>query len=62
MGCSSDKSTRAVAPKKTSSGTLLQNVPVSPDIFVSLKDGQISSYYRIGEVIGEGSIDIIVKR
>ena len=30
------------------------NLNVSPDIFVSLKKGLISDYYKIGKTLGEG--------
>jgi len=30
------------------------NLKVSPDIFVSLKKGIISNYYKVGKTLGEG--------
>ena len=30
------------------------DMKVGPDIFVGLKEGNITSHYKIGEVLGEG--------
>lgn len=35
-------------------------IKIDPSIFVSLKKGSISTYYKIGEVLGEGEINVFL--
>lgn len=61
MGCGGSK-TDVQEPSKVrpqTQGKALKDVRVSPDIFVSLKQGSLSQYYRIGEVLGEGGFGCV---
>lgn len=40
--------------KKYEKSKTFTNVKVAPDIFVSLKQGTLSEYYKIGDILGEG--------
>ena len=40
----------------------LKDFKIDPSIFVSLKKGAISSFYKIGEVLGEGTKKSINKK
>lgn len=52
-------------PKQDKTPTSLKNtnekgISVSPDIFVSLKKGLISDYYKIGKTLGEGNDSLLI--
>jgi calcium-dependent protein kinase len=57
--CGSKKDVEQPREKPKHHSKALLNIKVSPDIFVSLKQGSLSQYYRIGEVLGEGGFGCV---
>jgi hypothetical protein len=46
---------RRSTDKKNSKGSMLETMNIGPELFVSLKKGDIKNSYHVGKVIGEGA-------